>query len=234
MIKDTINDAKSLVFFTGAGVSTDSGIPDFKTLDAGWKFPLSRERMISLSFFKQKPELFWEAYSYLFEGFKDLRPNGFHEWVSSLQSSHEVKVVTQNVDGLDVKAGTRTVIEIHGSVQKLVCLNKKCRRVFNRSAVASMPPVCSDCGRILKPDVVLFEEVLKDYNEAETVAAQADLLIVAGAALDVYPANLIPHNAMMRNPKLELMWANRTSPPPGYIFDHVFVGELKDFVKEVR
>ena len=190
-LRSWIAESKSAVFFGGAGVSTESGIPDFRSVDGLYsqKFDYPPEQIISHSFYLRKPEYFFRFYreKMLPLGFE---PNVTHKVLARLeQEGHLAAVVTQNIDGLHQKAGSRNVFELHGSVLRNYCV--KCHKFYPAETVrdARGVPLC-DCGGIIKPDVVLYEEALDDNTVAGAVSAirHADLLIVGGTSLTVYPA----------------------------------------------
>lgn len=191
LLKKWIADSHRIVFFGGAGVSTESGIPDFRSVDGLYnqKFEYPPETMISHSFYERWPEYFFRFYR------EKMLPLGFEPNITHLclarweQEGRLSAVVTQNIDGLHQKAGSKKVYELHGSVLRNYCT--RCRKFhsaeFVRDAVGV--PKCA-CGGIVKPDVVLYEENLDfDTIEKSVNAIQsADLLIVAGTSLTVYPA----------------------------------------------
>ena len=190
-LKQWINESKSAVFFGGAGVSTESGIPDFRSVDGLYnqKFEYPPETIISHSFFERKPEYFFRFYreKMLPLGFE---PNVTHKVLAQLEKEgHLAAVVTQNIDGLHQKAGSKKVFELHGSVLRNYCV--KCHKFYPAEFVrdAKGIPLC-DCGGTVKPDVVLYEESLDQDTLAGAVSAirRADLLIVGGTSLTVYPA----------------------------------------------
>ncbi len=190
-LKAWIQESRCAVFFGGAGVSTESGIPDFRSVDGLYrqKFEYPPEEIISHSFYKKNPEYFFRFYreKMLPLGFE---PNITHKVLARLeQEGHLAAVVTQNIDGLHQKAGSKTVFELHGSVLRNYCV--KCRKFYSAEFVkeADGVPLC-DCGGIAKPDVVLYEESLNDsvMMGAINAIAKADLLIVGGTSLTVYPA----------------------------------------------
>lgn len=190
-LKSWIEQAHRAVFFGGAGVSTESGIPDFRSVDGLYhqKFDYPPETIISRSFFDRRPEEFFKFYreKMLPLGFE---PNVTHRVLARLeQEGHLAAVVTQNIDGLHQKAGSRRVFELHGSVLRNHCM--RCGRAYPATFIRDCPgvPRC-DCGGIVKPDVVLYEEPLdeKTLTGAVTVISRADLLIVGGTSLTVYPA----------------------------------------------
>ena len=190
-LKSWIEQAHRAVFFGGAGVSTESGIPDFRSVDGLYhqKFDYPPETIISRSFFDRRPEEFFKFYreKMLPLGFE---PNVTHRVLARLeQEGHLAAVVTQNIDGLHQKAGSRRVFELHGSVLRNHCM--RCGRAYPATFIRDCPgvPRC-DCGGIVKPDVVLYEEPLdeKTLTGAIKAISRADLLIVGGTSLTVYPA----------------------------------------------
>ena len=190
-LKKWVSEAHSAVFFGGAGVSTESGIADFRSVDGLYnqKFEYPPETIISHSFYLKDPSYFFRFYreKMMPLGFE---PNITHKVLARLeQDGHLAAVVTQNIDGLHQKAGSQTVYELHGSVLRNYCV--KCRKFHSAEFVKNAKdiPLC-DCGGIVKPDVVLYEEGLNDetVNNAIHAIANADLLIVGGTSLTVYPA----------------------------------------------
>lgn len=190
-LKQWIQESSRAVFFGGAGVSTESGIPDFRSVDGLYhqKFDYPPETIISHSFYERKPEYFFNFYreKMLPLGFM---PNITHRVLARLeQEGHLAAVVTQNIDGLHQKAGSKNVFELHGSVLRNYCV--KCHKFYPAETVrdAKGVPLC-DCGGIIKPDVVLYEEPLNENVMAGAIHAirKADLLIVGGTSLTVYPA----------------------------------------------
>ena len=190
-LRQWIQESKSAVFFGGAGVSTESGIPDFRSVDGLYnqKFEYPPEQIISHSFYVRKPEYFFRFYreKMLPLGFE---PNVTHKVLAQLEKEgHLAAVVTQNIDGLHQKAGSKNVFELHGSVLRNYCV--RCHKFYPAEFVrdAKAIPLC-DCGGTVKPDVVLYEESLDQDTLAGAVSAirRADLLIVGGTSLTVYPA----------------------------------------------
>ena len=190
-LKQWIAESQRIVFFGGAGVSTESGIPDFRSVDGLYsqKFDYPPETIISHSFYERKPEYFFRFYreKMLPLGFS---PNVTHQVLARWEEEGKLSaVVTQNIDGLHQKAGSRRVYELHGSVLRNYCT--RCGKFHSAEFVKNAPgvPKC-DCGGIVKPDVVLYEESLNERTLEGAVAAiqGADMLIVAGTSLTVYPA----------------------------------------------
>lgn len=190
-LREWILESKNIVFFGGAGVSTESGIPDFRSVDGLYrqKFDYPPETIISHSFYLKNPEYFFRFYreKMLPLGFE---PNITHRVLAKWEAEGRLSaVVTQNIDGLHQKAGSQRVYELHGSVLRNYCT--KCRKFHTAEFIKEAPgiPRCT-CGGIVKPDVVLYEEGLDQNTIEQSVWAisHADLLIVAGTSLTVYPA----------------------------------------------
>lgn len=191
-LQNIINEAKHVVFFSGAGVSTGSGIPDFRSQDGlyNMQYDLPPEEIISHHYFEENPAEFYRFYKnkmlYL-----DAKPNIVHTYIASLEAKHKsLGVVTQNIDGLHQLAGSQKVYELHGSVHRNYC--ESCHKYFDATYIKNSPgiPKCDVCGDIIKPDVVLYEEGLSEYvlNGAIAAIQSADVLIVLGTSLVVYPA----------------------------------------------
>ena len=190
-LKQWVSEAKKIVFFGGAGVSTESGIPDFRSVDGLYnqKFEYPPETIISHSFYERRPEYFFRFYREKMLPL-DFEPNITHKVLARWEQEGKLlAVVTQNIDGLHQKAGSRNVYELHGSVLRNYCV--RCGKFYPAEYVrdAQGVPRC-ECGGIVTPDVVLYEESLDgDVIEGAVRAiAQADLLIVGGTSLTVYPA----------------------------------------------
>ena len=190
-LKIWVDEAQHIVFFGGAGVSTESGIPDFRSVDGLYnqKFKYPPETIISHSFFERKPEEFFDFYKekMLPLGFE---PNVTHKVLARWEREGKLSaVVTQNIDGLHQKAGSQNVLELHGSVLRNYCT--RCHKSYSAEFVKNSKgvPRC-DCGGAVKPDVVLYEESLDQdvMGRAAMAIAGADLLIVAGTSLTVWPA----------------------------------------------
>lgn len=190
-LQQMLQESKRIVFFGGAGVSTESGIPDFRSTDGLYhqKYRYPPETILSHTFYEQCPEAFFDFYRdkmlYL-----DAQPNGAHRKLAELERAGKLAaIVTQNIDGLHQKAGSGHVFELHGSVLRNYC--EKCHRFYSAETIlhSTGVPRCA-CGGRIKPDVVLYEEGLDQNVVAGAIhaIAQADMLIVAGTSLVVYPA----------------------------------------------
>ena len=190
-LKTWVQESKRIVFFGGAGVSTESGIPDFRSVDGLYnqKFDYPPETIISHSFFLKNPEYFFRFYreKMLPLGFS---PNITHKKLAQWEEAGKLTaVITQNIDGLHQKAGSHRVLELHGSVLRNYCM--KCHKSYSAEYVKNSQGICRcDCGGIIKPDVVLYEESLDSQVLEKSIyaIAQCDLLIVGGTRLTVYPA----------------------------------------------
>ena len=196
-LQEIIDGAKRLVFFGGAGVSTESGIPDFRSVDGLYsqRYAYPPETILSHSFFEVRPAEFFEFYRDRML-FPNAKPNKAHTWLAKFEETGRLTgVVTQNIDGLHQAAGSRRVFELHGSVHRNIC--QSCGAVYSAEWICSREhedaagvPACPACGGRIKPDVVLYEEPLDEHVLTGAVAAiaAADALIVGGTSLVVYPA----------------------------------------------
>lgn len=191
-LQQIIDDSENIVFFGGAGVSTESGIPDFRSVDGLYnqKYDYPPEEILSRTFFCNHTDYFYNFYRDKLIC-TDAEPNPAHLKLAELEKSGKLSaVVTQNIDGLHQKAGSKTVFELHGSTLRNYCT--KCGKFFDVDYIADSKgvPKCDKCGGLVKPDVVLYEEGLDNntVNGAVNAISNADCLIVAGTSLTVYPA----------------------------------------------
>ena len=191
LLRDMVAQSDNIVFFGGAGVSTESGIPDFRSVDGlynqKWKYP--PETILSRSFFDRNPE---EYYRFHREKLviDDVKPNRVHLRLAELEREGKLRaVITQNIDGLHQAAGSKNVLELHGSIHRCSCM--LCGRPYpaERVNLGTGVPKC-DCGGIIRPDIVFYEECLDDdvLSKAIHYIREADVLIVGGTSLAVYPA----------------------------------------------
>lgn len=191
MLRDLIKNSNNIVFFGGAGVSTESGIPDFRSKDGlySMKYKYPPEEILSHDFFVEQPDDFYKFYRDKLNSLS-IKPNITHYALAKLENLGKLKcVITQNIDGLHQKAGSKNVVELHGSILRNYCT--KCRKFHEAESIFATQdiPVC-ECGGIIKPDVVLYCEPLNQtsVNNALDAIEQCDLLIVGGTSLTVYPA----------------------------------------------
>lgn len=236
-----ISDADSVVAMSGAGVSTASGIPDFRGEDGLWetKDPMD----FHIDRFRADPEGFWadrvELQDVIFAD-GDVAPNAAHEALAELEAAgHLDGLITQNIDGLHQDAGSEAVIEIHGSAARVVC--RECRHRFDADPVierardGDLPPTCEECGDgVLKPDTVLFGEQLPEHAlmKSHAKAQNADVFLVAGSSLTVEPAASLPREAAQRDATLIL--ANLESTPLSGSADFDFRADVTEILPRLR
>lgn len=224
-LKKLIEEADNIVFFGGAGVSTGSGIKDFRGKNGLYKEKMDYppEYLLSSNCFYQEPELFFKFYKENMNAL-EYEPNVVHKYLSKLERIGKLKAtVTQNIDGLHQKAGSKNVYEIHGTIYKNHCV--KCHKFYDAQSVFASDgiPKC-ECGGIIKPDVVLYGEMLPPcYNEALLAISKADLLLVAGTSLTVEPAA-----SLVRLCQGKLVILNDTKTPYDNLATLVINAKLED------
>lgn len=194
---EIVKKSKKIVFFGGAGVSTESGIPDFRSVDGlynqQWDYP--PETILSRTFFMRNINEFYRFY-HAKMNCMNARPNTAHIKLAELEKNGRLTaIVTQNIDGLHQLAGSKNVYELHGSIHRNYCI--KCHKFFDGEYVFGSEgvPICDDCGGLIKPDVVLYEEALDDAVVGGAIKAisESDTLIIGGTSLNVYPAAGLIH-----------------------------------------
>lgn len=233
-LQSIIDNSDNIVFFGGAGVSTESGIPDFRSVDGLYnqKYDYPPEEILSHTFFMRNPGEFYRFYKdKMLE--LDIEPNAAHKKLAELERAGKLKaVVTQNIDGLHQKAGSKIVYELHGTVHKNYCM--KCGKFFDARYVkaAEKIPCCDECSGIIKPDVVLYEEGLDDstVRGAVNAIANADVLIIAGTSLTVYPAAGMVRYFSGSN----LVLINRDPTPMDSAADLVLHEKVGELMSEIR
>ena len=191
-LKELVEESENIVFFGGAGVSTESGIPDFRSTDGLYhqQYDYPPETILSHSFYESNPEEFFRFYRTKMLA-PEARPNAAHRKLAELETAGKLKaVITQNIDGLHQAAGSREVLELHGSVHRNYC--ETCGKFYGLDFILHTEgvPRCEACGGQVKPDVVLYEEGLdmKTLERAVGFLSKADMLIIGGTSLNVYPA----------------------------------------------
>lgn len=234
-IVEVIKNSDNVVFFGGAGVSTESGIPDFRSVDGLYnqKYDYPPETILSHTFYRRKTSEFYRFYrdKMILKGAK---PNVIHLSLAKLEKEGKVKaVITQNIDGLHQMAGSKEVLELHGSVHRNYC--EECGKFFNADYILESKdvPRCdvAGCGGGVKPDVVLYEEGLDDETIRKSIEyiRNADVLIVGGTSLAVYPAaGLIDY---YRGNKLILI--NKSATPRDAVADYIYQGSLSDIFSKL-
>lgn len=193
MLQKIVDESKHMVFFGGAGVSTESGIPDFRSTDGLYnqKYDYPPETILSHTFFERKPDVFFNFYrDKILSCSLSAKPNAAHKKLFELEQAGKLSaVVTQNIDGLHYAAGSRQIFELHGSIHRNFC--ERCGKFYDARFMMNSQgvPKC-ECGGSIKPDVVLYEEALDDSTVTGAVKAisEADTLIIAGTSMTVYPA----------------------------------------------
>jgi NAD-dependent protein deacetylase/lipoamidase len=216
-LAELIRGAGSVVALTGAGVSVPSGIPDFRSPGTGLWTKVNPMEVAHIDVFRRDPERFWSFYGHRFDALDDKRPNRAHEVLAELEQAGLLDaVITQNIDRLHGRAGSREVIEVHGSIASSSCL--ACGERFELADVRRRQassgngvPEC-DCGRPLKPDVVLFGELLPvaALERAEALAASADVLVCIGSSLEVYPVAGLPEVTLGAGGRLAIITQSAT------------------------
>ena len=229
-----IDESRHIVFFGGAGCSTESGVPDFRSADGlyhqSYRYP--PETIISHSFFEADPEEFFRFYRDKML-WPDAKPNPAHFKLAELERAGKLDaVVTQNIDGLHQAAGSRKVYELHGSVHRNYCM--KCHAFYDLAAITESEgvPRCRVCGGIVKPDVVLYEECLDTatMNGAVEAIQKADLLMVGGTSLAVYPAA----GLLQYYPGKRLVLINKTPTPYDRRADLVLSGPIGEILGQIE
>lgn len=231
-LKQWIAESSNIVFFGGAGVSTESGIPDFRSVDGLYnqEYDYPPETIISHSFYKRNPKEFYRFYKNKML-FPDAEPNAAHLALARLEQQGKLKaVITQNIDGLHQAAGSQEVLELHGSVHRNYCT--RCGKFYSLADVmnADGVPHC-ECGGVVKPDVVLYEEGLdqKILSKAVSYIQHADVLIIGGTSLTVYPAaGLIDY---YQGNKLVLV--NKSVTPMDQRADLVISGKIGEIFSQI-
>ncbi|AQL44231.1 NAD-dependent protein deacetylase [Halorientalis sp. IM1011] len=239
-VAGAIRDAESVVALTGAGVSTASGIPDFRGEDGIWErndpmdFHIDRFRADPAGFWDDRVDLQSEAFD---DG--DVAPNAAHEALADLESAGYLDtVVTQNIDGLHQTAGSENVIEIHGSAARVVCRDCGQRSdadpAMERARDGELPPTCEDCNGTLKPDTVLFGEQLPEHAlmRSQTRAEEADVFLAVGSSLTVEPAASLPRVAAEQGATLVLV--NLESTPLSGRADYDFRADVTEALPRLR
>jgi NAD-dependent deacetylase len=213
MLAELIEDGQPCIVLTGAGISTESGIPDFRSREGLWA-QYDPYEVASIAGFRANPERAWEFYAHRLAVLAQAEPNAAHLALAELERRGLVRaVITQNVDGLHRLAGSSELLEVHGSIASASC--PACGRTEPRDVVESLLPLprCADCGTVLKPDVVMFGELLPPYEleRATSLAREAALLLVVGSSLEVWPVAGLPEETLANGGRLAIV--NRDPTP---------------------
>lgn len=231
-LAELIRDRQPCVALTGAGVSTESGIPDFRSGGGIWA-EYDPAEVASIDGFRREPERVWEFYARRLALLADAQPNDAHRALARLEQAGLLEgVITQNVDGLHRRAGSQEVLEVHGTVRGAVCL--ACgARAEHEDVLARLPLPRCDCGAVLKPAVVMFGELLPAdvFARAEELARRARLLLVAGSSLEVYPVAGLPQETLAAGGALAIV--NRDATPLDHLAELRVDGSAGAVLKEV-
>ena len=198
-IAKKIRNSNKTILFSGAGISTPSGIPDFRSTSSGLWNKSDPMQVASLSAFENNPKIFFDWLHPLVIKSRDASPNQAHRIIAEMQRSDIIQtIITQNIDGLHQKAGAKEVLELHGNLNGMRCntceIEYKDSRFFTRFEEFREIPVCPACGSVLKPNIILYEETLPQniWDQAVTASLNADTFIVVGSSLEVFPASSLP------------------------------------------
>lgn len=231
-----ISEAKRIAVLTGAGISTASGIPDFRSKGGLYdNTELPVERILSESYYYSQPKQFWTYFKQIFHfnAMGGYKPNLGHLWLKELEdAAKEITVITQNVDGLHRRAGSSNVFEVHGTLTNAFC--PKCRREYDyNDLLREEVPRCEADGFILKSDVVLFEGRVKHMEEAYEAACAADLFLVLGSSLTVYPLKELP-NYVSRQRGIRTAIINRDATDMDSLFDYVIHDDIVAVFEQMK
>lgn len=230
-----VRESQRIVFLTGAGISTDSGIPDFRSEDGLWTKDPELPRKLSRSYFHHRPKEFWKVFRQAFpiEELAKAKANEAHLFLAELEKmGKDIVIITQNIDGLHQKAGSQNVLELHGTLFSATC--PKCKTVYLLPREEEVPRCTRErpkgvCGSILKPDVVLFGDPVQHFPEAVERIQHADLFVAIGTSLEVSPANALPLYAQGKK-----VLINRDETPMDHHFDLVIRGAIRDAISGIK
>lgn len=225
---EVLKNAASVVVLTGAGVSAESGVPTFRGKDGLWKNHRAEE-LATPSAFAKDPKLVWEWYSWRREIIRDLEPNPAHDTISELENRFEqFSLITQNVDGLHNKAGSRKIVELHGNIWKVRC-TKEGKTSWNDEKFSSLPPLC-ECGAMLRPDIVWFGEALPGDSISKAIeqSKSADLFFVVGTSGVVEPAASLP--LVAKECGAYLVEINMEKTPLSGFMDDIYMGKAGEIL----
>lgn len=196
LFKEKLTSAKKLLFFTGAGISAESGISTFRGQGGIWN-KLKPEELANFDAFLRNPDLVWEWYQYRRKIIHESKPNPGHNTIAEIEKHFDVTVVTQNVDNLHARAGSSNILELHGNIERNFCVDCKTFVTYEIAVTEKHTPKCKNCGGLIRPDVVWFGEMLPHgvFEEAEKIASECDLCFIVGTSAVVYPAAYIPITA---------------------------------------
>lgn len=243
-----ISESRKIAFLTGAGISTSSGIPDFRSHRSTSEDKISIDHYMSRSFLNRHPKLFWKKYKEIFhiDHLKEVKPNKGHNFISEIeQKGKDITVITQNIDGLHQKSGNTKVLETHGNALTATC--PKCKKNYGLDYILEETiPRCNNylsqgnlCGFILHPDVVLYGDIVKDIDKAKVALDEAELFIVIGTSLKVSPINTLPeyftliNSSILNHSNIKMVIINQESTEKDYLFPIVFHEKIISVVERL-
>lgn len=232
-LRASLEKARSLCVLTGAGVSAESGVPTFRGNEGLWS-KFRPEELANFNSFIKNPDLVWEWYSYRKKVVWEVKPNPAHDALAEMEESvQDFTLVTQNVDNLHARAGSKRILELHGNIMRSYCI--KCRKQASESELEELrkTPVCEFCGGLVRPDVVWFGEVLPGevFNEAAEAAGRCDLFLCVGTSGVVYPAASLPLIAREAGAYVVEVNQGRTELSPR--LDETLVGKAGEILPEL-
>ncbi|EDY34315.1 transcriptional regulator, Sir2 family [Aciduliprofundum boonei T469] len=193
--------AKRIVALTGAGISAESGIPTFRGTGGLWEgYPV--EKVATIEGFERDPALVWKFYDERRRNIAKARPNRAHEVLALFENLYDFWVITQNIDGLHSRAGSKNVVELHGNIWRVKCTECGIRYYNYEVPLREIPPKCKRCGGLLRPDVVWFGEPVYDVDKAYELTESCDVMLVIGTSAQVYPAAYLPRLAWSKGAKI--------------------------------
>jgi NAD-dependent deacetylase len=232
-LADLMRSSRKTAVLTGAGISTPSGIPDFRSAGNGLWEDIDPFEVISLSAFRRDPTDFYDWLYPLAQRLQSAQPNAAHLALTALEAGGFIAgVATQNIDGLHQRAGSRQVFELHGSLEEMICQHCKDRRpsqtFWEPFLTQKVMPRCPVCGAVLKPDIVFFEEMLpvEAWTQSEELCSTCDLIIVMGSSLEVMPANQLPLTALRHKARLAII--NRDPTPLDELASCLVSGNIEE------
>jgi len=222
--------AKSVVFFTGAGISAESGIPTFRGKDGIWN-KLKPEELANFNAFMKNPQMVWEWYNHRKKIIHESKPNAAHTTIAEMQKYFDVTVVTQNIDNLHRRAGSKKIYELHGNIERNYCVN--CKTFYNEEHdFSSGVPKCK-CGGLIRPDVVWFGEFLPEdqFSGGEKAAMDCDIFFVVGTSAIVYPAAGLINVA--ESAGAAIVEVNLEETSLSYLAEYSFYGKAEEILPEI-
>lgn len=228
---DSLRKSESIVFFTGAGISSESGIPTFRGKDGIWN-KLRPEELANFDAFMRNPEMVWEWYNHRKKIIHDARPNAAHLTIAEMQNHFKnVTVVTQNIDNFHRRAGSNNVFELHGNIERNFCIN--CKKYYNEELDFSAGVPKCDCGGLIRPDVVWFGEYLPEdqFLGGEKAAINSDVFFVVGTSAVVYPAAGLVYTAKQSGSTI--VEINIEETPLSSIANYSFFGKAGEILPRI-